>query len=209
MDIVHPQIEEFIRSLGDHGDPVLAEMEQEAERRRFPIVGSQVGRLLYILTRASGFRRVFEMGSGYGYSAYWFARALPEDGEVFLTEGGMENTRRAREYLERAGLSGKVRFNTGDARDILRQTPGEFDVVFIDIDKEQYPEAWDLARSRVRRGGMIITDNVLWGGKVATDDHSPSTEAIRQYLRLAYGDKGFFTVIVPIRDGVAVSYRVG
>src|SRR5919108_5089665 len=135
MDIVDPAVERYMRGLLARWDePVLLEMEAEGEARGFPIVGRQVGVTLELLARSIGARRVVELGSGFGYSAYWFSRAVGESGELHLTDGDPENERKADDYLRRARLAGPVRFHVGDAVASLEDLRGEFDVVYCDID---------------------------------------------------------------------------
>src|SRR6266705_179299 len=187
-------LDDEIRHLLDRYDePVLLEMEAEGDRRGFPIVGRTVGVAVEILARSIGARRVFELGSGFGYSGYWFSRAVGPEGELHLTDGDPENEKKALDYLGRAGLDGPVRFHVGDAVTSLGQTEGEFDVVYCDIDKHGYPEAWRAASERIRPGGLYICDNVLWSGRVveglAEEDRRPEwTEAIREHNRLIAED---------------------
>ena len=208
MDIVHPSIEEYLRRVMPPGDEVHVEMERLAERRRFPIVGPLVGRLLYVLARSIGARDVFECGSGFGYSACWFARALPADGRVVLTEGSAENCASARGFLGRAGLMGKAIIEKGDALEILNRYPGPFDVIFCDIDKRHYPRVYPLMKSRLRSGGLFLCDNMLWSGRVASGEHQDEdTRGVRELTRLLYADGELETTILPLRDGVSVSLR--
>lgn len=213
MDIVNPQVEEYMRGLqARHDEPVLLDMEAEAEERGFPIIGRLVGATVEVLARAVGARRVFELGSGYGYSAYWFSRAVGLDGEVNCTDGDPENERKALDYLGRAGLLGPIRYHVGEAVATLEAAEGEFDVVYNDIDKDGYPAAWRVARERVRPGGLYICDNVLWSGRVVApdpDDTRPHyTEAILEHNRLIAEDERYLSTIVPTRDGVMVALRV-
>jgi caffeoyl-CoA O-methyltransferase len=215
VDIVDPRIEEYLRNAfgGEHA--VAEEMEREAEERDFPIVGRNVGVTLEVLARAIEARQVLEMGSGYGYSAYWFARAVGDGGEVHMTEGDPENQRRAIEYLGRAGLADRVRSNVGNALQIIDELDGEFDVVFCDIDKDGYPEAWRKASDRIRVGGLYLCDNVLWDGNVALPDEEIEegwqgalTVAVKEHNRLVAADERYRSTIVPTRDGVMVALRV-
>ncbi|MGQ0668748.1 MAG: O-methyltransferase [Actinomycetota bacterium] len=213
MDIVNPQVEAYMRGLLARLDePVLLEMEAEAEERGFPIIGRLVGATVEVLARAVGARRAFELGSGYGYSAYWFSRAVGSGGEVHCTDGDPENERKALDYLGRAGLIGPIRYHVGEAIETLEATPGEFDVVYNDIDKGGYPAAWRVARERIRTGGLYICDNVLWSGRVVAldpDDTRPHyTEAILEHNRLIAEDERYLSTIVPTRDGVMVALRV-
>ena len=214
MDITNPKVEDYIRGiLARHDEPVLLEMETEAKERDFPIVGRMVGVAIEILARSIGARRVFELGSGYGYSGYWFSRAVGADGELHLTDGEPENERKALDYLGRAGLDKPVVFHVGDAVKTLNATDGEFDIVYCDIDKRGYPEAWRAARDRIRRGGMYICDNTLWSGRVTgasdEEDVRPGwTEAIKEMNNAIASDTDYLSTILPIRDGVMIALRI-
>ena len=189
-------------------EPVLLEMEAEGESRGFPIVGRQVGVTLELLARSIGARRVVELGSGFGYSAYWFSRAVGESGELHLTDGDPENERKADDYLRRARLAGPVRFHVGDAVASLEDLRGEFDVVYCDIDKEGYPDAWRASRDRIRPGGLYLCDNVLWSGRVTEEQPTdPNTKAILEHNAMIAGDDRYLSTIVPTRDGVMVARR--
>lgn len=214
LQIVHADVERYMRSLlSRHDEAVLLEMEKEGEERGFPIIGRMVGVTVELLARAIGARRVFELGSGYGYSAYWFSRAVGPAGEVHCTDGDADNERKAADYLSRAGLWDRVRYHVGDAVEMLAATPGTFDIVYNDIDKHGYPEAWRAARERVRPGGLYLCDNVLWSGRVAedtiSDDVRPGwTEAIKQHNQLISDDPDFLSVVIPTRDGVMTALRL-
>jgi predicted O-methyltransferase YrrM len=175
-----------------------------------------VGVVLEILARGIGARRVFELGSGYGYSGYWFARAVGPDGELHLTDGDPENERKAQDYLGRANLLGPVTFHVGDAVTALNSTEGDFDILYCDIDKHGYPEAWRASRERIRVGGLFICDNTLWSGRVTgeVDDEGQRrrpqwTEAIKEMNDAAFADPEYLSTILPIRDGVLVALRLG
>ena len=203
-----PAVEEYLYSLLPPRDEVLAEMEEEAARRKVPIVGPAVARILYQLALIGKAKTVFEMGSAIGYSTIWWARAVGENGRVFYTDGDPINAERARKYFERAGVADRITVRVGDALEILSEQKQEFDIVFNDVDKEDYPRVFRLAVSRVRKGGLFITDNVLWSGKVAEKNpRDASTKAILEFNRLLYGSADLFTTILPIRDGVAVALK--
>jgi len=214
MEITNEAVEDYIRGLlARHDEPVLLEMEAEGAERGFPIVGRMVGVVLEIIARAVGAKRIFELGSGYGYSAYWFSRAVGSEGEVHLTDGDAANEAKAVDYLGRAGLSGPVRFHVGEAVETLRGTDGEFDIVYNDIDKGDYPKAWRAARDRIRIGGLFISDNTLWSGRVTgasvEEDRRPGwTVAIKEMNETIAADPGFISSILPIRDGVTVAIRL-
>lgn len=197
-------------------EPVLSEMEVEARRRDFPIVGPHVGVTLELLARAIRARRVVELGSGFGYSAYWFSRAIGTGGELHLTDTDPQNLARAREYLDRAGLGEPVRSHAGDALEALGEREGEFDIVFCDIDKGDYPRAWSAAAERIRRGGLYLCDNVLgWGGaRVYGREEGEGRDrewirAVRDHNRAVFEDERFIATILPIRYGVMTALRLG
>src|SRR5262249_32189078 len=153
----------------------------------FPIIGPLVGRFVHQMALAISARDVFEMGSGFGYSTWWFAQAVGASGRVVHTDASAERSADARRNLERGGPAPRVTFEVGDALNAIKKYPGPFDIVFIDVDKEGYPSALELARSRVRAGGFIITDNVMWSGRVL--DHSSSeksTLGVLEYDREAF-----------------------
>jgi caffeoyl-CoA O-methyltransferase len=214
MDIVDPRIEAYMEGrLGRFDEPVLVEMEAHAKERGFPIVGRNVGVTLEVLARTVGARRIMELGSGFGYSAYWHARAVGAEGEVHLTDGDPENEAKADDYLKRAGLADRVTFHVGDAVSEMGRLDGEFDVVFCDIDKHGYPDAWRAASERVRLGGLYVCDNVLWYGRVAVEEEASGgraewTPAILEHNRLIAEDERYVSTIVPTRDGVLVATRV-
>ena len=195
-----------------HGDAVLREMEAYAQEHGFPIVGRAVGRFLELTARSVQARRVMELGSGYGYSAYWFANAVGADGEVVCTDADQQNAGLAQRHLTAAGVWDRVRFHVGDALDVLGSHTGVFDVVYCDVDKYGYPDCWRAARERVRLGGLYVCDNVLWGGRVASgrdrEGFEGWTSAIQEHNRLVADDERYVSSIVPIRDGVLIALRV-
>jgi caffeoyl-CoA O-methyltransferase len=210
VDIVDPRVETYMRGRLDRfDDPVLLEMEDEGRARGFPIVGRTVGVTLEVLARAVGARRVIELGSGFGYSGYWHARAVGPSGELHLTDGDPTNETKALDYLGRAGLADRVIFHVGDAVASLKALPGTFDLIYNDIDKDGYPGAWLEARERLRPGGLYVCDNVLWSGRVPADgeEPDPQTEPIRQHNALIAADSRYVSSIVPTRDGVMVAVR--
>lgn len=204
--VLYPPVEAYLNGLLPARDAVLAEMERLAAREHIPILGPSCCRLLALLVEISGARRIFEMGSAIGYSTTWLARAAGSGAKVYYTDGDPKNLVRARKFLSRAGVLNRVEMRQGDALELLKKTPGKFDMIFIDVDKHQYPEALRLAVPRLRRGGLLVTDNVLWSGRVARKAASGDklTRAIQHFNRSIYSAKALFPVIVPLRDGVAV-----
>jgi caffeoyl-CoA O-methyltransferase len=209
MDIVDPRFDTYMASrLSRYDEPVLLEMEAEGGRRGFPIVGRNVGVTLELLARSIGARRVMELGSGFGYSAYWFARAVGAGGEVHCTDGDAANADAGRAYLERAGFGDRVTYHVGDALESFAGTDGEFDVVFSDIDKPGYPDAWRAASERVREGGLYLCDNTLgYGRGTVLDPDEEGAQAIREHNRLIAEDERFVSTIIPTREGVLAALR--
>jgi predicted O-methyltransferase YrrM len=210
MDIVDPRMDDYMRSrLARFDEPALLEMEAHAAELGFPIVERNVGITLEVLARSVGARRIVELGSGFGYSGYWHARAVGHGGELHLTDGDPENERKAHGYLERAGLWDRVTYHVGDAVTSLDALDGEFDVIYDDIDKQGYPEAWRTACERIRIGGLYVCDNVLWSGRVLDSDPDEETLAILEHNQLIADDERYVSTIVPTRDGVLVAIRIG
>lgn len=209
MDIVDPLIDEYLARLSGSPHPVEAEMRRYAdERGGFPVVGPVVGGLLTQLALLASARRIFEVGSGFGYSAFWFARGLAAGGTVTLTDFDRENLDRARAWLGKAGLLERCAFAPpGDAMEALaREEPG-LDLVFLDLEKRDYPRALALALPKLRPGGLVVADNVLWGGAVARGESDPSTEGLREFVRVITSSEGLVTTVLPLRDGVSVTLK--
>lgn len=201
-------VEDYLYSVLPHRDEVLTEMEAEAAKRDIPIVGPAVARVLYQLALIANAKSIFEMGSAIGYSTLWWARAVGEGGKVFYTDGNPKNAEEARGYFKRAGVTDRIVIKTGDALEILSEQKEQFDIIFNDVDKEDYPRVFKLAMPRLRKGGLFISDNVLRSGKVAEKNPSdPATKAILEFNRLLYESDETFTTILPIRDGVAVAIK--
>lgn len=207
-EITGAAVDQYMLSLLPARDPVLQEMEQQAENRNIPIVGPAVGRVFYQYAKLINARKVFEMGSAIGYSTIWWAQAVGADGEVFYTDGDPKNAQEARGYFQRAGLASRIRIAVGDALEQLSAQKQEFDIIFNDVDKEYYPRVLDLVAPRLRRGGLFITDNALWYGRVTeANPKEESTRAVQEFNQRLYAMKEFFTTIIPLRDGLAVTVK--
>jgi len=202
-------VENYLYAILPQRDEVLREMEAQAKQRDIPIIGPMVASFLYQLAQIAKAQTIFELGSAIGYSTIWWARAVGSSGRVVYTDSSQKNADEARRYFERAGVAARIDVRLGDALEILsEEKPGSYDIIFNDVDKEDYPRVLPLATERLRKGGLLITDNVLWSGHVvdanAKDD---STKAIQEFNRLLYASPDFFTTIVPMRDGVAIAQR--
>jgi len=212
MNITDPGIDRYILNLSleaqlVESDQVLRDMEAYAKRHHFPIIGPLVGRFLRQLAIISSAKNIFEMGSGFGYSAIWFAGGMAEGGKIICTEGSLENKDMAMGYLKRAGVSDRVEFQVGDALEIIKNYPGPFDIILNDIDKEQYPEAFDVAIPRLKKGGIFITDNVLWSGRIFDAKPNEATKGILEFNRKLFESKAIFSSIIPIRDGLGIAVK--
>jgi caffeoyl-CoA O-methyltransferase len=205
--ITYPEVEKYLYGILPKRDAVLREMEALARRKNIPIVGPAVARMLALLVGVSGAKRIFEMGSAIGYSTIWLARAAGTGAEVHYTDGDGVNAWRARENFQRAGVAGRIRVHVGDAVKLIDGVPGKFDLIFIDVDKHQYPAALRKAVPRLKRGGLLIADNTLWSGRVARRPREESTRAIQEFNRMIYTSRALFPVILPFRDGVAVCVK--
>jgi len=206
--ITAPEVDDYLYSLLPPRDEVLTHMEAEAGARKIPIVGPAVGRFLYQLAQLIQARSVFELGSAIGYSTIWWARAVGENGRVTYTDGNPKNAAEARGYFDRAAVSKRIVVKVGDALELLSEEKQEFDIIFNDVDKEDYPRVFRIALAKLRKGGLFITDNALWSGRAAQkDSQEATTKGIQELNRLLYGSADLFTTILPLRDGLAVAQK--
>ncbi|MBU0983083.1 MAG: O-methyltransferase [candidate division Zixibacteria bacterium] len=201
------KVHTYLSSITPERSPIMREMEGYARENNFPIVGPLVGRLLYQLATLNGARTILELGSGFGYSAYWFSLATKGRGHITMTDGDRTNKRRAIDYFKRAGLQSHFDYRVGDALRIARRLRGPFDIVFNDIDKDGYPDTIDVAARLLRKGGLFVTDNLIWSGRVCDKKKDATTAAVDTFNRALYQDSRFFTTIMPVRDGVGVAIR--
>jgi predicted O-methyltransferase YrrM len=201
-------VDDYLYSMLPKRDEVLAEMEDYASEHDVAIVGPAVARVLQQLALMIGAKTVFELGSAIGYSTLWWAQAVGETGRVVYTDGDAKNAERARGYFERAGVAKRITLHTGDALEVLSEQKQQYDIIFNDVDKEDYPRVLRLVGPRLRKGGLFITDNVLWSGRVAEKNPKEArTKAVLEFNRLLYGSADFYTTILPIRDGLAVAWK--
>jgi caffeoyl-CoA O-methyltransferase len=201
-------VDDYLYSMLPKRDQVLAEMEDYATEHDIPIVGPAVARVLQQLAMMINARTVCELGSAIGYSTIWWAQAVGEGGRVIYTDGDSKNAERARGYFARAGVAKRVELHIGDALEFLSEQKEEFDIIFNDVDKDDYPRVLRLVAPRLRKGGLFITDNVLWSGRVAEKNPTDArTKAILEFNRKLSDAKEFYTTILPIRDGLAVALK--
>jgi predicted O-methyltransferase YrrM len=208
MNLVDPKIETYLEQLLPARPALFGELEQWAAKRHFPAVGPLVGRMLEWLARLVAAKRILELGSGFGYSGLWFCRALPQDGEIVLTDFDKRNLKMARKNFRRAGYDHLATFKQGDALKLLQEMEGPFDIIFNDIDKEFYPRVIEPVYDRLRPGGLFITDNSLGYGSVTVLDEVEAAPAIREFNRRLKEHTGFMTVQVPLREGLSVGLKL-
>jgi len=206
----YDKVQDYITSLVPPREPEMQEMEKYAEKHGFPIIGPACGYYCYQLARMLNAKSVFELGSGYGYSTAWFAKAVKENGGgvVHHTVWDEELSQRAQGHLSRMGFDDLVQFHNAEAVETLRQTDGTFDIIFNDIDKEGYPDSLPVIKAKLRQGGILIIDNMLWSGRpFDPKNHEKSTEAIRRFTRDITTDSDWIVSLIPMRDGMIVAYK--
>ena len=206
VPITDPAIEHYLMSFAIENDEQLLNMEKRARERDFPIVDRLVGRLLFLLVKLKKPDLIVELGSGFGYSAYWFARAL-ESGKIILTDNEQSNIDYARELFQKAGLIDRVELRTGDAVEIARDY-SSIDLLFIDIEKYEYLDAVKTLLPNLNKKALVIADNSLWYGQVIKKTDDRETKGIQQFNEFMFSLENFFSTILPLRDGVLLSMRL-
>jgi caffeoyl-CoA O-methyltransferase len=209
-EIQYDKLQEYLVSLVPPREPELQKMEEIAAKNDFPIIGPACGYYCYQLARMINAKQVFELGSGYGYSTAWFARAVKENGGgvVHHTVWDDKLSQQAQKHLAALGYADIVQFHNAEAVETLRQTQGPFDIVFNDIDKEGYPDSLPVIKEKLRHGGILIIDNMIWHGQTLDpNDHESSTEAIRRFTRDVTSDLDWIVSLIPARDGMIVAYK--
>jgi predicted O-methyltransferase YrrM len=208
--IEYDKTQEYLTTLVPPREPEMQAMEKYAEEHNFPIIGTAGGYYCYQLTRMLKAKSVFEMGSGYGYSTAWFAKAVKENGGTVVhhTVWDEKLSKMAVNHLSRLGFDGLIQYHIAEAVETLHNTEGQFDLIFNDIDKHAYPTSLPLIKEKLRPGGLLIIDNMLWHGQILDpNDHEKSTEAIREFTRMITTDKDWIVSLAPIRDGMIIAYK--
>ncbi|WP_297889014.1 O-methyltransferase [Sulfurihydrogenibium sp.] len=209
-DILFYSVQLYIDSLNQlsyvEDEDVLNHMEDYAEKSGFPIVNRSVGRFLYLITKLKNPKLIVEIGSGYGYSAYWFAKAI-DSGKVVLTDYKPENLEKAKEYLGKSGLLEKVEFRVGNGVEIAKEYK-DVDIFFFDHEKSKYLDTVLQLKTNLKSGGLIIADNTLWHGKVLQENPDNQTKKIKEFNEYMFSSKEFFTTLIPLRDGVLIALKL-
>lgn len=209
-ELIASQVSNYLESLVPERDNELAEMEAYAREHGFPIIGPVAGQLCYQVARMIGAQRVFELGSGYGYSTAWFARAVKENGGGVVHHVVWDDTlsQMARQHLGKLGYDDVVEYHVGEAVSTLQETEGSFDIVFNDIDKQGYPDSIPPIMEKLRPGGVLIIDNMLWSGRIFDEsDTSPATQGVRRVTEMLTDSASWTASLVPVRDGLIVAMK--
>ena len=209
-NIDYNNVQEYLASLVPPREPEVQKMEEYAERNGFPIIGPVCGYYCYQLARLLHATSVFELGSGYGYSTAWFAKAVQENGGgvVHHTVWDDKLSQQAQQHLSALGVADVVEFHNAEAVETLRHTTGPFDIIFNDIDKDGYPDSLPVVKEKLRHGGVLIIDNMIWHGQTLDpDDHETTTEAIRRFTNDITTDPDWIVSLIPARDGMIVAYK--
>lgn len=212
MNLIDPRVADHLAALVPQRAPLLQAMERRAGETGFPIIGPVAGHFCYLVARLTNARRVFELGSGFGYSTAWFARAVHEngDGEVHHAVRDAALSAEARVHLDALGFAALMHYHIGEAVAALRNAGGSFDLVFNDIDKPEYPASLSVIHERLRPGGVLIVDNALWHGRIFdAGDDSEATAGVRELTRLLSDENRWLTTLVPIRDGLLLAVKRG
>ena len=203
-------VQDYITALVPARPAEMLKMEQYGDEHDFPIIGPAVGYACYQIARMIGAKNIFELGSGYGYSTAWFAQAVRENGGGVIHHTVWDDnfSNMAQNHLEKLGYSDLIRFHNAEAVQTLKATPGPFDLIFNDIDKHGYPESLPIIKEKLRPGGVLIIDNMLWHARIFDpQDKSADTRGVHEFTRAITTDPDWIVSLLPIRDGVIVAYK--
>jgi caffeoyl-CoA O-methyltransferase len=217
-EINYDTLQDYLTTLVPAREPEMQVMEKYAEKNKFPILGPVSGYYCYQLAVMMKAKSVFEMGSGYGYSTAWFAKAVKETcaeqgrsdggGIVHHTVWDEKLSQMAVQHLAKLGYGDMIQYHMAEAVETLRNTDGPFDIIFNDIDKEAYPTSLPIIKEKLRSGGLLIIDNMIWHGQILdANDHEKTTEAIRRFTRDVTTDPDWIVSLAPLRDGLIVAYK--
>jgi predicted O-methyltransferase YrrM len=208
MSITYDYIDDYLIRIARPRDRLLEKMEEYADTNNVPIIGPLVGRFLYNLAKTSQSKKVLEIGTAIGYSGIWLARAIsPQKGSLTTIDMNPERVKIARKNLAEAGVDKLVKVIEGNALEVLPTLKEEYDLVFLDSDKDVYPDAFKLSVPKLRKGGLFVADNALWGGEVAKGGKDRDTQSMIKFNKLVFESNGLSSVILPLRDGVLVSVK--
>ena len=210
--IIQREQAEYLDRLLRQPDDLLAEMEEYGAQRRIPSADREVARFVEITARAINARRALEIGMAIGYTTIHLARAVGAEGLVVTIDSSDEMIKAAEGYLSRGGMRERVRIERGKALDVMPRLSETFDLVFIDAVKEEYSDYLDLALPRLRTGGVVIVDNLLWGGQVAGEIRSPdqesSTNALREFNQRFVNHAQLLAEVLSVGDGLGYGVKI-
>lgn len=208
--LTYPAVQEYLIDLVPSREPEMQKMEKYAARTGFPIIGPAAGYVCFQIARMINAKSIFEMGSGYGYSTAWFARAVRENGGGLVHHVVWDEklSQMAMKHLSILGFGDFIQYHVAEAIETLRNMPGPFDLIFNDIEKQDYPKSLLLIKEKLRSGGVLIIDNILWSGRIFNKrDQSTATEGVREFTRLIINDSDWIVSLIPVRDGMIVAYK--
>jgi caffeoyl-CoA O-methyltransferase len=208
--LTYPAVQEYLIDLVPSREPEMQKMEKYAARTGFPIIGPAAGYVCFQIARMINAKSIFEMGSGYGYSTAWFARAVRENGGGLVHHVVWDEklSQMAMKHLSTLGFGDFIQYHVAEAIETLRNMPGPFDLIFNDIEKQDYPKSLLLIKEKLRSGGVLIIDNILWSGRIFNKrDQSTATEGVREFTRLIINDSDWIVSLIPVRDGMIVAYK--
>lgn len=212
----YEHIQEYLGGLIPPRPAEMQAMERYADEHNFPIIGPVAGYYCYQLARMTNALSIFEMGSGYGYSTAWFAKAVREtSAEQRNAPGSVHHvvwdeglSRMAREHLKNLGLDTLITFHVAEAVQTLKESTETFDLIFCDIDKDGYPSALAVIEEKLRPGGILIIDNMLWHGRIFDSaDQTAATNGVREFTRQICSSPDWVVSLAPLRDGLIVAHR--
>ena len=210
--IIQREQAEYLEDLHPASTDLLAEMEGYAAEHRVPIADREVALFLEITARAIQARRILECGMAIAYSVIHLARGMAEDGLVITIDPSDDMIKAAEGYLARAGVRERVQIEKGYALEVIPEINETFDLVFIDAVKEEYRGYLDLSLPKLRQGGVVIVDNLLWGGQVAGEIRAPdqkaSTEALRAFNQYFVNHPQLRAEVLPVGDGLGYAVKI-
>lgn len=210
--IINPKVQAYLIGLLAPRSEFMTQLELQSEAEQVPIIQPEVGQLLTTLIKSHGVSRVLELGTATGYSTIWLAQAVGPQGHVVTIDMNLKRTAEAKVNFQTMEVANTITLIEQDALEALRTLQGTFDLIFIDAMKSSYPEFFQLCMPLLKVGGLLVADNVLLKGMVADDElvtkrHRLMVDKLREYLQIVTTHPELVTTVLPIGDGVAVSYR--
>ena len=211
-NIVNDKVENYIRETLKPSQGLLRDLEVYAEENSVPIIHKEVADLLRVLLKLKRPKKILELGCAIGYSSLFFADVLDGDVEIVTTERNPLMLEKAQENIKKAGMEDSIKILVGDAEETLKDLEGSFDMIFIDAAKGHYKMFFDMLIGKLNHGGIVISDNILYKGMIASDDYvvrrkKTIVKRMRTYLDYICDLEGISTSLIPIGDGLAISYK--